>query len=90
MAVIVTNRPAFPGQDIYSVKDTKVKKIVAVGFDNKMDAKDKRNQLSKNVWENWKKKHKDNPDTPKPLPYIVVKGDDHPKHRLYTSNGEKN
>ena len=90
MAVPVMNSPSYPGKDIYSVKDTKVKKIVAVGFDNKMDAKDKRNQLSKETWENWEKKHKDNLDTSKPLPYIVVKGDDHPKHRLYTSNGEKN
>ena len=89
MAVIVTNRPTFPGQDIYSVKDTKVKKIVAVGFDNKMDAKDKRNELSKDIWERWKKK--DEKDRgPKPFPYIVVKGDDHPKHSLYTRNGEKN
>ena len=90
MAVMVNSNVSFPGQNIYSVKDTKVKKIVAVGFDNKMDAKDKRNELSKDVWENWEKKRKDNPDTPKPLPYIVVKGDDHPKHRLYTSNGKKN
>ena len=89
MAVIVTNSPTFPGQDIYSVKDTKVKKIVAVGFDNKMDAKHKRNELSKTVWENWEKKDKKDRGS-KPLPYIVVKGDDHPKHRLYTSNGEKN
>ena len=51
MAVIVTNNVSFPGKDIYSVKDTKVKKIVAVGFDNKMDAKDKRNELSKDIWE---------------------------------------
>ncbi|SVC75584.1 uncharacterized protein METZ01_LOCUS328438 [marine metagenome] len=88
MAVIV-NPVTFPGQDIYSVKDTKVKKIVAVGFDNKMDAKDKRNELSKDIWEKWKKK--DEKDRgPKPLPYIVVKGEDHPKHRLYTRNGEKN
>jgi len=87
MAVIV-NPVTFPGQDIYSVKDTKVKKIVAVGFDNKMDAKDKRNELSKDVWEKWKKKaEKDR--GPKPFPYIVVKGEDHPKHRLYT-NGKKN
>ena len=87
MAVIV-NPVTFPGQDIYSVKDTKVKKIVAVGFDNKMDAKDKRNELSKDIWEKWKKK--DEKDRgPKPLPYIVVKGEDHPKHRLYT-NGKKN
>ena len=90
MAVIVTNSPSYPGQDIYSVKDTKVKKIVAVGFDNKMDAKDKRNELSKDAWTSWEKKRKDQPDIPKPLPYIVVKGDDHPKHRVYTSNGEKN
>tara|TARA_B100001245_G_C22552070_1_gene276169 strand:- start:144 stop:416 length:273 start_codon:yes stop_codon:yes gene_type:complete len=90
MAVIVTNNVSFPGQDIYSVKDTKVKKIVAVGFDNKMDAKDKRNELSKDAWSSWEKKRKDNPDAPKPLPYIVVKGEDHPKHRLYTSNGKKN
>ena len=89
MAVPVENRPTYPGQDIYSVKDTKVKKIVAVGFDNKMDAKDKRNELSKDVLEKWKKK--DEKDRgPKPLPYIVVKGEDHPKHRLYTRNGEKN
>ena len=90
MAVIVTNRPTFPKQDIYSVKDTKVKKIVAAGFDNKMDAKDKRNELSKTVWENWEKKRKDHPDAPKPLPYIVVKGEDHPKSSLYTRNGQKN
>ena len=89
MPVIVSNVPSFPGQNIYSVKDTKVKKIVAVGFDNKMDAKDKRNELSKDAWTSWEKKKKDNPDIPKPLPYIVVKGDDHPKHRLYTRNGEK-
>ena len=88
MAVMVNN-PSYPKLDIYSVKDTKVKKIVAVGFDNKMDAKDKRNELSKTVWENWQKKLKGHPDAPKPLPYIVVKGDDHPKHRLYT-NGKKN
>ena len=68
MAVIVTNSPTFPGQNIYSVKDTKVKKIVAVGFDNKMDAKDKRKS---------------------PLPYIVIKGDDHPIYKTYT-NGQKN
>ena len=88
MAVIV-NPVTFPGQDIYSVKDTKVKKIVAVGFDNKMDAKDKRNELSKDVWEKWEKKS-EKERGPKPLPYIVVKGEDHPKHRLYTRNGEKN
>ena len=87
MAVIV-NPVTFPGQDIYSVKDTKVKKIVAVGFDNKMDAKDKRNDLSKDIWDKWNKK--DEKDRgPKPLPYVVVKGEDHPKHRLYT-NGKKN
>jgi hypothetical protein len=79
MAVIV-NPVTFPGQDIYSVKDTKVKKIVAVGFDNKMDAKDKRNELSKDVWEKWEKKS-EKERGPKPLPYIVVKGEDHPKHR---------
>jgi len=89
MAVIVTNSSSFPGQDIYSVKDTKVKKIVAVGFDNKMDAKDKRNQLSKDVWENWEKKRKDHPDAEKPLPYIVVKGQDHPIYKVYTRNGKK-
>ena len=89
MAVIV-NPVTFPGQDIYSVKDTKVKKIVAVGFDNKMDAKDKRNDLSKDAWTSWEKKRKAHPDTPKPFPYVVVKGEDHPKHRLYTRNGEKN
>jgi hypothetical protein len=88
MAVIV-NPVTFPGQDIYSVKDTKVKKIVATGFDNKMDAKDKRNDLSKDIWDKWNKK--DEKDRgPKPLPYVVVKGEDHPKHRLYTRNGEKN
>ena len=87
MAVIV-NSSTFPRQDIYSVKDTKVKKIVAVGFDNKMDAKDKRNDLSKDIWNKWNKK--DEKDRgPKPLPYVVVKGEDHPKHRLYT-NGKKN
>ena len=89
MAVIVTNSPTFPGKDIYSVKDTKVKKIVATGFDNKMDAKDKRNELSKDVWETWEKKRKDHPDTPKPLPYVVVKGQDHPIYKVYT-NGKKN
>ena len=89
MAVIV-NSSTFPRQDIYSVKDTKVKKIVAVGFDNKMDAKDKRNELSKDAWTSWEKKCKDYPDTPKPLPYVVVKGEDHPKSNLYTRNGQKN
>ena len=88
MAMIVTNIPSFPGQNIYSVKDTKVKKIVAVGFDNKMDAKDKRNELSKDIWEAWEKK-KEKDRGPKPLPYIVVKGDDHPKSGVYT-NGKKN
>jgi hypothetical protein len=88
MAVIV-NSPSYPKQDIYSVKDTKVKKIVAAGFDNKMDAKDKRNDLSKDIWEKWKKQDEKNRG-PKPFPYIVVKGEDHPKHRLYTRNGEKN
>ena len=87
MAVIV-NPVTFPGQDIYSVKDTRVKKIVAVGFDNKMDAKDKRNDLSKDVWERWNNSAKKDRG-PKPFPYIVVKGEDHPKHRLYTRNGEK-
>ena len=89
MAVIVTNSPTFPGQDIYSVKDTKVKKIVAAGFDNKMDAKDKRNDLSKDIWEKWEKKNEKDRG-PKPLPYVVVKGEDHPKSGVYTSNGEKN
>ena len=87
MAVIV-NSPSYPKQDIYSVKDTKVKKIVAAGFDNKMDAKDKRNDLSKDIWEKWEKKTEKERGL-KPLPYIVVKGEDHPKHRLYTRNGEK-
>ena len=89
MAVPVENRPTYPGQNIYNVKDTKVKKIVGVGFDNKMDAKDKRNELSKDIWAAWEKKRKDHPNASKPLPYLVVKGDDHPKHRLYTSNGQK-
>ena len=89
MAMIVTNTPSFPGKDIYSVKDVKVKKIVAVGFESKMDAKEKRNELSKDAWEKWRKKLKDNPQSPKPFPYIVVKGEDHPKLNLYTKNGKK-
>lgn len=88
MPVIVANTPTYPGKDIYSVKDTKVKKIVAVGFDNKMDAKEKRNELSKDVWEKWEKKRKDHPDAPRPLPYIVVKGLDHPRYTIYNSNGQ--
>jgi hypothetical protein len=88
MSVIVENRPSFPGKDIYSVKDTKVKKIVAVGFDNKMDAKDKRNELSKDVWENWNKKGEKDINK-RPLPYIVVKGKDHPVNTIYyNSNGK--
>ena len=89
MPVIVNNNVSFPGKDIYSVKDTKVKKIVAVGFDNKMDAKDKRNELSKDVWEKWEKKA-EKERGPKPLPYIVVKGEDHPKSGVYRNNGKKN
>ena len=88
MPEIVTNAPRFPGKDIYSVKDTKVKKIVAVGFDNKMDAKDKRNELSKDAWDKWRKKLKENPQSPKPFPYIVVKGLDHPRYSVYNRNGE--
>ena len=85
MAIPVENRPTYPGQNIYSVKDTKIKKIVGVGFDNKMDAKDKRNELSKDVWAAWEKKCKDHPNTSKPLPYIVVKGADHPIYKTYTN-----
>ena len=56
------------GNNIYIVKSTKVRKIVPVDFDNKMDAKDKRKS---------------------PLPYIVVKEQDHPIYKTYT-NGQKN
>jgi hypothetical protein len=56
------------GNNIYIVKSTKVRKIVPMNFDNKMDAKDKRKS---------------------PLPYIVIKGDDHPIYKTYT-NGKKN
>ena len=62
------------------VKNVNTRKIVEVGFDNKMDAKDKRNELSQKTWEKWKKKRKDNPDLAKPFPYIVVKGKEHPKY----------
>ena len=69
------------GRDIYNVKNVNTKKVVKVGFDNKMDAKEHRNELSKKTWDKWKKKLKDKPDTPKPFPYIVVKGKEHPKFK---------
>ena len=43
-------------RDIYNVKNVATRKVVEVGFDNKMDAKDKRNELSAKTWEKWKKK----------------------------------
>ena len=52
MPVLVDNVPSFPGKNVYSVKHKPTKKVVAIGFDNKMDAKDKRNDLSKDIWEN--------------------------------------
>ena len=69
-------------RDIYNVKNVSTRKVVEVGFDNKMDAKDKRNELSAKIWEKWKKKNKDKPDAVKPFPYIVVKGKEHPKYRV--------
>ena len=69
-------------RDIYNVKNVATRKVVEVGFDNKMDAKDKRNELSAKTWEKWKKKKKDNPDLAKPFPYIVTKGKEHPKYRV--------
>ena len=46
-------------RDIYNVKNVATRKVVAVDFDNKMDAKDKRNELSAKIWDKWKKKKKD-------------------------------
>tara|TARA_B100000959_G_C14961799_1_gene616091 strand:- start:249 stop:497 length:249 start_codon:yes stop_codon:yes gene_type:complete len=72
-------------RDIYNVKNVATKKVVKVGFDNKMDAKDERNKLSEKVWEKYNKKYKGVPekDKPqKPFPYIVVKGKEHPKYRV--------
>jgi hypothetical protein len=74
-------------KELFNIKAnllTRTPKIVVNSFHT-----DKRNELSKDAWTSWEKKRKDQPDTPKPLPYIVVKGDDHPKHRVYTRNGEK-
>ena len=76
------------GRDIYNVKNVATKKVVEVGFDNKMDAKDKRNDLSKDIWENWNKKDKQTRG-PKPFPYIVIKGEDHPRYSIYNKAGEE-
>ncbi|MDP7365694.1 MAG: hypothetical protein QGH83_00330 [Candidatus Pacebacteria bacterium] len=68
------------GKDIYNVYSVISKKVVEVGFDKKMDAKDKRNELSAKTWKKWKKKKKDHPEIAKPFPYIIVKGKEHPKY----------
>lgn len=88
MPVLVDNVPSFPGKNVYSVKHKPTKKVVAIGFDNKMDAKDKRNDLSKDIWENWNKKDKQTRG-PKPFPYIVIKGEDHPRYSIYNKDGEE-
>tara|TARA_Y100000758_G_C15674528_1_gene283399 strand:+ start:243 stop:491 length:249 start_codon:yes stop_codon:yes gene_type:complete len=72
-------------RDIYNVKNVATKKVVKVGFDNKMDAKDERNKLSEKIWEKYNKKYKGvaEKDKPaKPFPFIVVKGKEHPKYKV--------
>lgn len=70
-------------RDIYNVKNVATKKVVKVGFDNKMDAKDERNKLSEKIWEKFNKKYKGVKEKPaKPFPFIVVKGKEHPKYKV--------
>ena len=64
--------------DIYSVKNVNTNQIIA-SFDKKADAKTKRNELCKDSHEKWEKKVKTEEDLPKPFPYIVVKGTEHPR-----------
>jgi len=65
--------------DIYSVKNVNTNKIIETGFDKKADAKAKRNELCKDSHEKWEKKVKTEEDLPKPFPYIVTKGTEHPR-----------
>jgi len=66
--------------DIYSVKK-EGGKVIERGFDKKVDAKGKRDELCKNVHDKWAKKVKENKDLVKPFPYIVTKGREHPLYR---------
>jgi len=66
--------------DIYSVKK-EGGKVIERGFDKKVDAKGKRDELCKGAHDKWAKKVKENKDLAKPFPYIVVKGREHPLYR---------
>ena len=65
--------------DIYSVKNANTNKIIETGFDKKADAKVKRDELCKDSHEKWEKKVKTEEALPKPFPYIVTKGTEHPR-----------
>jgi len=65
--------------DIYSVKNVNTNKIIETGFDKKADAKVKRDELCKDSHEKWEKKVKTEEALPKPFPYIVTKGTEHPR-----------
>jgi hypothetical protein len=61
--------------DIYAVKSVATKKVVENGFDKKSDAKIRRNALCEKTWAKIKDKK-----APKPFPFIVTKGKEHPNY----------
>ena len=68
-------------KDMYNVKYVSSGKVVAWGFDKKVDAKARRDELCKATHDKWVKKVKENKDLVKPFPYIVTKGREHPLYR---------